>query len=118
MKEIKFVPQAASGKHPKFEGDVTIRTPTNVELWELLEVLGYELGDDGKVKAVTDEGKIKKMAKMVKASLPFIAAVNLTKLKEGTKLSTVDDLMYDRDCQGILTEVATAIIQGFGPGKN
>jgi hypothetical protein len=114
----KYVPKQCQGENPTFTGELELRVPTNIDLWEMFEELGLEIGgEEGKIVLAESSGKMKQMARMARATLPFYHSVNLVKVSDGTKLASVEDLLHDRDAQAVLAEVAGVIFSGMGPEK-
>lgn len=118
MKTVKYVPKDAKGDEKKFEGHVELRMPLFEERLELVEKMGLETDDDGKVKFSEEKkSKISFLVGLLKAARPFYVSVNLKRLSDGAVFESYEDLSSDSDCQGIITEVAGVVMNGLKVGN-
>lgn len=117
MRTVKYVPEACKGEEKVFEGNLEIRLPTFDEKFEYLESLGMNLDDAEDLTKVSKLALLKSIRAMVRLSKPHYVAVNLKKIQSGEVYKTYDDLSTDPDAHGILTEVASKMLEGFSLGK-
>lgn len=106
---------------PTFTGSVTLRKLTFDEKYDLMEAIGVEVSQDKDGEAVvkTPEGKdtLALTRKLVKASLSHYEAIDLTRLEDGERFTSVDDLETDEDGHVILMEVSNKLFSGFRLGN-
>ena len=118
MKTVKFVPSVAKGEEKTFEGFIELKPLGFDERFEMLDVLGIDLDDEGKIELPQDKkAQIRMMRKMVDFAKKQYLTVSLKKLSTGEEYTSFDDLSIDQDCNGILIEVATQVMNGFKLGN-
>lgn len=111
------MPEACKGEEKTFEGNLEIRLPTFDEKFEYLESIGMNLDEVDNLEKVSKLSLLKSIRSMVRLSKPHYIAVNLKKLGTGEDYKSYDDLSTDPDAHGILTEVASKMLEGFSLGK-
>lgn len=91
-----------------FDGTLVIRLPSAEERMEYMSEANIN---------VEDLKSLKPMPYMMKKSYDHIVKIDLKKKSDGKKISTVDELRFDPDCFGIVTELAGKMMGGFVLGK-
>ena len=118
MKQIQFVPEAckaSEGKDAKFSGHINIQCPTFDERYELIEKAGFEMDSEGKI--ATGIKQLPALRKAVKFSKEFVKGVALKKLDDGTEYKSFEEMEVDPDCDEILIEIGTQVMNGFRVSK-
>jgi hypothetical protein len=135
MKTCVFTPKAVSGwtdddgtKHePTFSGTIELKIPDYFERQALKEILLRVVGADGEsdIESLKDAKRkinvsvvMKKMADLVKFSVPFYQKVELKNLKTGAVHSSFEDISMDPDAEEMLQEVSQELAKGLSPSKN
>lgn len=113
MKTVTFEPSICKPKTvgeavvpPEYSGTVTVRLPCADERLGLYE--GVPTADQSDEKSKEAAGRAL-MRNAVRASKDFITAVDITRADDGYKL-TAEDLNYDSDMLGVVTEIATKLV--------
>lgn len=121
----------------KFSGTVTIRMPTFIERQELINhggmldekiaaiaakvALDGEKVDEESVRIAVAEQAVKHQRELLMRVCSrlgqFTVAVDLTRLEDGYKFTTLEELMHDGDTDGVVVEMARKVIQKFTVGK-
>lgn len=121
-KTIQFVPAVCKGETPTFSGSVTLKKMTFDEKYKVLENCGVEVeeGEGGKTNVKTPAGSqmFKTIRAMVAASKPAYVSVDLTRMADGAKFTSFDDLDTDGECDGVLAEIGQAWFMGFKGSSN
>lgn len=130
MEPIRFVPAACAeqpailnedGSEKKaaepasFSGHLMIVPPTQSERLELICDCGFDLNEKGEVKGGMNQ--LRSMAKMIRASKPFVALVDMIRLSDGCAFTSFDDLDHDTDGGKVLVDVAQQVMRGFKLSK-
>jgi hypothetical protein len=114
--EIDWKPNAAKGDDAVFSGSIKMRVPTFSERYEYMESAGFEIGEDGAVEAnMKQMGAIRRLVEKSKA---HYGAVDLTRVSDGKKFSSYEEMETDPACDPIIIEFAMACMTGVQPGKN
>lgn len=116
MKEFKFTPEACKGENAVFSGDIILTAPTFDDRYDYIEKANFEMDENGQIKAGLSQ--MPALRKMVKFSQKHYKEVSLINNKTAETYGSFDDLTYDPACDGILIEVAMALMNGFKLGKN
>jgi len=106
---ISFIPESCKGEAALFEGSLVIRMPTADERCDYLAEANINFED---LKVAGGTAYLKPVASMMRSSYEHIVKIDLKKKADGKKITTVDDLKYDNDCFGILSELATKMTNG------
>jgi len=122
MKEMKYVPELCKPKLNEageevpalFKGEVTLKVPTFDERYELIDLMGVSVSTSGEVGMSSPD--LSSIRKLVKNTRKYILKVELEKA-DGVKLSSVEDLECDSECDALLIELAMTITKGFKLGK-
>lgn len=118
MKTIQFVPEAckaSEGKEARFEGHVEIECPKFNERYELIEKAGFEMDAEGRI--LTGIKQLPALRKSVELSKPFVKSVALKKIEGGVEYKSFEDLEYDPDCDEVLIEIGSQVMNGFRVSK-
>lgn len=114
MQPYKYVPSICKDKKSGFTGFVTLKPRSMPEKYRLLSECDLKLDENGNVL----EGVV---------NLPAIAnAIDLSEkywksvdIKKGDKeIKSFKELIYDNDCEGIVSEVAFHVIGSSALGEN
>lgn len=106
------ITDGGNGEVPgEYTGTVTIRMPTYDEKMAFYEAAGEQIGDGDAKKAAVP--LLRTVARNV---AKHIVAVNITRVSDGHKF-TFDELDYDSDMHGVITEIATKLIGRFQVGN-
>lgn len=111
--EKKFIPPACIGEGCLFEGHVILKVPSTDERLEYLDKCGFGL--EG---TASKRDQLKMQAELLKVSYPHYISVDIKRKEDGYQFKSLDELKYDSSCSVILTEVASALLNGFTLGKN
>lgn len=116
MNTIQFVPEVCKsedGKVATFSGHVTIQKPNFDQRYELIENAGFVMDDEGKMLMGAKQlPAIRKAVKIVN-ELGLVKEVKLVKLADQVAFGSLEDLGFDPDCDSILIEIATQVMNGF-----
>lgn len=114
--DVKFIPSVCTDKEKSkatFSGHIDMKVPTFDERYQFIEDCGIDVMDDGGVEKKGSNFSI--IRNMVKASAKFYKSVSLTRLSDGKKFESFDELSMDPECDVILIEAAKEVRQGFRP---
>lgn len=102
-----YTPKACIGKEAQFSGQVVMRVPSYEERIDLMTETGsIELENQEMPKS-----QMLKMTKaLVEASYPFYVKVDLTYKPTKKVFTSADELRYSAKTAGILTDVATWLL--------
>lgn len=114
--ELAYTPKACSAEGSHITGMVVLNTPTILEKYELCEALGINVDDSGNVD-LGKLGKISLLKQLIISSQKHYKQIKLVK-KDGSKVESWDDLIADPDCEPVVLEVATSLLNGFRPSGN
>lgn len=117
-KKWVYVPKACQGEGAKFQGSVELSIPTFEQRWGYIEDANLEMNEEGAIDTKKLTKNIGSLIKLVNAAKKHIVSVDITKVEEGIKYVTADELTLDADCDGILFELGALMMNGFRPGKN
>lgn len=113
--ELEYVPKACRGDKAKFQGSILLRVPTFDEKYQYIEESGFELEDDGTVRAsIKQIGALRKIAKLAEK---HCLKVTLEKLDDKKKISSYQEMTEDPDCEALILELATGLLNQFKPGN-
>jgi len=118
MKRIDYTPKACQTTEERpatFQGKVVLKVPTLPERYELLEKIGLEFDSTGAVRM--ERGAFSILRILVTESKKYYETVDLTKLSDGSRFASFDELVSDPDCDEIVNEIANEIKGGFKPAK-
>lgn len=119
MKTIKFIPSVCKeGEGKQAEGYVELRGLGIEEKMAMLESTGIELDDSGAAIAESSKNKsLHFILKAIQAAKTKYVKVDI-KANDGEKYESYEDLDFDAFGQGIIKEVALAMLTGFKPGND
>jgi hypothetical protein len=121
--QTTFTPHVCNGKKALWKGTVTMRLPNYHERMELLDEAGFDLssiadedaapGDElaaRRRKKETTKLGVSAMKAAAKRAGDFVVAVDLTRLEDGLKVDSWEDVLYDSDLHPIVMEVGMKLI--------
>lgn len=118
--EVTFEPEALrprDGQAPAYKGTVTLRMLSYDERLGLYEAYAEETGEDVE-SGGEDKGKGMRFMRFVaKKAKDRISHLSVTRLEDGFEFKTYDELAYDSDMVGVITEISTRLIGKFQVGK-
>jgi hypothetical protein len=104
-----------------FSGEVVLKVPAYEQKLEMLvahpEMMDEDLGKKKKGSSKVSLSEMRTVLAMVKWSYEFYQKVDLVRLSDKKKITSLDDLRYDAGCQGIIQDVAARLSQGFELGN-
>lgn len=112
---IDYVPKPCRGDEAAFSGQVKIRPLEVLDKYELMDSLGIELSESGDID-VKSMSNWKTMIGLIKMSESHYESVNVVKKEDGREYKSFADLNQDLACEGILVDVAVALLRAK-PGK-
>lgn len=121
---IKFEPSACkdvvkegTGETvPKtFEGYIKLQLISHVERLRIMSKCKFKIDSNGVVKK--DEDPLDAIANMIEATQPYFGEINLVRLSDKKKFSSYEEMSFDQDCFGILTEASSQFLNGFKLGN-
>lgn len=113
---ISFIPEACVGEKAQFEGALVIRLPSAEERCDYMAEANINFAE---VREGINNSALKPMGMLIRKSYDHIVKVDLKKKSDGKKVNSIEDLKYDPDCFGILTEIAGKLMSGgFVLGKS
>lgn len=112
---VKYIPQACKGKGAALSGDVTLILPSLPEKLRYTKEVGVNFDTEG--KPIVNVDGMESLIKLIEYSKPHYAEVNLKK-KDGTEIKTFDEMLYDPECETVVTEIAYALLNSFRVTKN
>lgn len=121
MKTISYIPKPARGDDAEFEGSIEIKTLSLEEKLEFFDSQGIEagVGEDGESELkISKKSNMKLLIAAIRMAKWKYVSVSLKKKSNGEEYKFYEDLDNDPDCQGIITDVATAILNGFKVGND
>jgi hypothetical protein len=107
MKEVKFVPECATGKGASFKGHLVLLKPTVQDV-----LAGSKLA-----QGIKEGEELEAVQGFLDWSKPFYKSVELENSSDGTKYASFDDLMGDAECMEVLNEVALKLVTGLTKKK-
>lgn len=111
MKTINFEPTEC--KEGKLKGHVVIDMPNYIQRLQYVKECNFQV-KDGEVSYGVNN--IDALVKMIEVAKKHVKEVHLKKGKEEFK--SFDDLLDDAEMDGVVNEVAGAILNGIKLGKN
>lgn len=117
MRISNYIPSICQGDEALYEGHLVLKVPHAIERANFMKRLNIIVPaglED--VDAKLPENAIDMLPEMFKIAEETIQECHLKSL-DGEEITT-EDLFYDPDLQGVLTEVANKAISGFKPSKN
>jgi len=115
MFKVKVEPEACKKEGTNIKGHVVMRVPSFDEKYRYIEECGFEVDEDGQMKmSMKQMGAIRKMVSFSKDHYEEIKLVK----RDGKKVESFEQMQYDPDCDEILIEVASQLMNGFKVGKN
>ena len=111
MKTMKYVPTQARGEDAKFSGFVELRLPRFEEKLKYLESLNITFDEDGTVDLKNKQSNVKTLINMLEIAADHYVTVDLKHI-DGREYKDYDDLSVDSDCQSILTEISSVVLNG------
>lgn len=124
--KVKFSPALCDGK--AFEGHVILRMPTYAERLSFYndDLIDETMGEPGKEPETDEEKAIaakrlahrgRKLMQSLAARLgDFVAEVSIKRLSDGFEFKTFEQLNYDSDMVGVLTECSQRLIGKYEVG--
>jgi len=119
MREVKYIPECTLEveglKRAPMVGYVLISAPSHQERLRYLSKSKMKHGETGdQVQMAMDN--LEAMAVLVDILKDHVKSVELLK-DDGIKISTYEDMIYDPDCESVITELSIALVNGFRPSK-
>lgn len=117
MREVKYVPSVTKEKTCKLDGFLLIAVPSYPQRLRYLQ----ESGLDPKISEGSVDVAMKNlgaMAKIVDAVSEHVKETHLQYKDGSVKIQKWEDVLYNSDCDGIIQELALALLNGFTPSKN
>lgn len=114
--DLEYTPKATKGADAKVTGSVTVKVPSIIEKYDYFDKCGVKVDGAGNVD-IKELNSIKVISTLVRLSEKHYKAINLKK-KAGGVVDSWDKLIHDPDCEGVVTEVASALLGGFRPSGN
>lgn len=102
---------------PTFTGEIILRRPNHNERQDFVDTLNLKINEEGDVDVSAME-PLKMVRSMVNISEKFYAKVDLTRIDDGERFESFEDLSFDAECDPILMDVATALMNGNRVSKN
>jgi hypothetical protein len=115
MKTIDYVPKMCKEPNAEVTGKVVLKVPSLPQRYQYIESAGFNVNEEGEIDLQVT--KLGPLAKMIELSAPHYVSIDLKK-KDGTAITSFDDLITDTDCDSITNEIAGMMINGFKPSKN
>jgi glycyl-tRNA synthetase beta subunit len=103
MKEVKFVPECATGKGATFKGHLVLVKPTVQDV-----LAGSKLA-----QGIKEGQELDAVQGFLDWSKTFYKEVELENTCDGSKYVSFDDLMGDAECMEVLNEVALKLVTGL-----
>ncbi len=114
MSAIKYVPKEAQGAKAKFEGHIELTAPSFDQRFQYIEECNFEVNDKGEIsESMNQLGSLRKMVSLTQHHYKSVAL----KSKNGKEYKSFEDLSFDPDCNTMMIEVASFVMNGFTPGK-
>jgi len=101
----------------KFKGTVEIDPPDFEERYEYIDDSGFDLTQSEEPSKEETRAQIRAVRKLVGMATKHVTRVSLKHLETGRKYETLDELMKDPNCDGILMEIGVKMGTGFTLGK-
>lgn len=115
MFKVKFEPEACKKEGTNIKGYAVMRIPSFDEKYRYIEECGFEINEEAQMKvSMKQMGAIRRMVTFSKDHYEEIRFVK----RDGTKIESFDQMQFDPDCDEILIEVATQLMNGFRVGKS
>ena len=111
----EYVPKQCEGKDAKFKGSVVLRVPTVDERLEYMAE--SEIPDVKDNESLDQKAAVRSQLKLMKYSYEHYVKVDITRIIDKKKYSSVEDLRYDSECQSILQDIANKVVAGFSLGN-
>lgn len=116
-----YTPAPCMGDDAKFKGEIVLKLPAYEERLEMLadhpELLEDSQQSGSKKKQNMSALQMKTVLAMVKWSYNYYNKVDLVRLADKKKFTSLDDLRYSNDTQAIIQDVAVKLAQGFELGN-
>jgi len=114
---LEYVPEDCKGEKAKFDGKVILKMPSFQQRHLYMTECNFGTVKDS-TNLAANKDNIKSIVTLVEKSKDHYVKVDLVKKSDGKKFAKFDELTFDPDCDGILREVAMAMLQGFQAGKS
>ena len=109
--KITYTPECCSGDDAAYEGSVTLRAPTYDERMSIYDDVGVDL-EGVKTKPIA---YIRAVAKKVPE---FLVECSIKRKSDGFEFKTFEQMQYDSDLAGAITEMATKLVGKFQVGND
>ena len=117
MNNIEYVPSAAKGKSAKFKGSVVLRTPSIMDRYRLMGMANLQNVNGSLTVSENTSGQLHYITKMIEESKPFYQKVDLEHIPSKKKFKSFDELAHDPNCDNIVIEIASNLVNGFRLGN-
>jgi hypothetical protein len=97
-------------------GVIIVRKPTISERYAYVEECGFTVSEKGEMEA--PKGNLALLGRIAEKARAHIVKVDLTRAEDGSKITSAEELYVDPDCDGILIELGSLVMNGFRPSKN
>lgn len=116
MIELSFVPTACKGETATMKGELKVLAPPypkRLQYQAKFAGLANDPNEAGKSEGVKRQEQMLMISELVSESQQYIKSVDLEMLDGSVKAKTVDELFCINEFEGVLIEVAMAMVQGF-----
>lgn len=108
--KITYTPECCSGDDAAYAGTVTLRAPTYDERMAIYDEVGVDM-DGVKTKPIA---YIRAVAKQVPQ---FLVEFSIRRKSDDYEFKSFDELQYDSEMAGAITEMATKLVGKFQVGN-
>lgn len=116
MREITYKPKLMADNKLVFDGTVTVAVPCYYERLELIKKVNFKSNEKGEVE--NNNHYLDSLIKLAKLTKEFIKSVDLIRVEDGFRYSSVDDLDFDKEGNSLIEEIGHMILNGISLGKN
>ncbi len=116
MIELSFVPSTCKGENPTMRGELKVLAPPypkRLQYQAKFAGMAKQEADAPKSDAKAREEQMLMIAELVSESQQYIKSVDLELLDGSVKAKSVDELFCINEFEGVLIEVAMAMVKGF-----
>lgn len=114
--EMVYEPEACKAPDSVVSGKVTLKLPTVLQKYDYCDRMGVVLNAQGEVD-MSNMNQFKVLKTLVELSESHYTKIDLRK-KDGSAVDSWEKMISDPDCEGVITEVATGLLNGFKPSGN
>ncbi len=114
---INYVPSSAKGKSAKFKGSVVLKVPSIIDRYKFMGMAKIKAEGDNLTMQSDTNGQLEYITKMIEQSIPFYVKVDLEYISTQKKYTNFDELAHDPDCDSVVIEIASNLVNGFRLGN-